>query len=85
MPSINAFYWLFLPIALAALVYQFGPQAFVSEQYCYKSVRTLSSEESDVHCFTVHDGKFSSVYSGDAASEETKEARTGYVSYLQLD
>jgi predicted amidohydrolase YtcJ len=77
---------------LAALVYQLGLPAFISghELYksipnlflplqCYKSVRTLSSQLSHADCFTVYNGKFSSVFVDDLTADAVKETRVGYV------
>lgn len=87
MPSTGVYFWLSLPVVLVALIYQLGLPAFIGERlpnlrvttHCYKSVKTLSPELLNLDCFTVNDGLFSSVFAGDASSEEVKDARTGYV------
>ncbi|EUC34137.1 hypothetical protein COCCADRAFT_4472 [Bipolaris zeicola 26-R-13] len=87
MPSTGVYFWLSLPVVLVALIYQLGLPAFIGDRlpnlrvttHCYKSVKTLSPELLHLDCFTVNDGLFSSVFAGDASSDEVKEARTGYV------
>ncbi|KAI4952005.1 hypothetical protein J4E91_003467 [Alternaria rosae] len=91
MSPLSAFLSVSLPVILAALIYQLGLPAFISEYvpstllpnlfvptHCYKSVRTLSSEFPHAECFTIHDGKFSSVFVDNAANDAVKESRTGY-------
>jgi hypothetical protein len=92
MPTLSAFFSVTLPVILAALIYQLGLPAFISEHlpstllpnlfvptHCYKSVRTLSSRLPHAECFTINDGKFSSVFVDESALDAVKEARTGYV------
>jgi hypothetical protein len=95
MPSLTSLFWTSLPIVLAAFIYQLGLPAFISEHvpfkflaniptlflpmHCYKSVRTLSSQLPYAECFTVYDGKFSSVFVDELTSDAVKEARIGYV------
>jgi predicted amidohydrolase YtcJ len=92
MPTFSAFLSVSLPVILAALIYQLGLPTFISDQvpsaflpnlfvptHCYKSVRTLSSRLPRAECFTINDGKFSSVFVDESAHDAVKEARTGYV------
>jgi predicted amidohydrolase YtcJ len=91
MPSLSALFWTSLPIVLAALIYQLGLPAFISQNevlknlpslflpmHCYKSVSTLSSQLAYAECFTVYNGKFSSVFVDELTDDATKEARIGY-------
>ncbi|KAG9194047.1 hypothetical protein G6011_04082 [Alternaria panax] len=92
MPTLSTFLSVSLPVILAALIYQLGLHAFISEHvpstlfpnlfvptHCYKNVRTLSSKLGRAECFTINDGKFSSVFVDEASDEVVKQARTGYV------
>jgi predicted amidohydrolase YtcJ len=92
MPTLLSFLSVSLPVILAALIYQIGLPAFISEHvpstlfpnlfvptHCYKNVRTLSSKLPRAECFTIHDGKFSSVFVDYASDDTVKDARTGYV------
>ncbi|KAI1509488.1 Amidohydrolase [Pyrenophora tritici-repentis] len=92
MPSISAFVWASLPVLLAALIYQVGIPAVLTDNvpwklfpnlflttHCYKSVKTLSERLPTAHCFTANDGIFSSVFVDETSDDEVREARTGYV------
>jgi hypothetical protein len=94
MPSLLSLFWTSFPIVLAALIYQLGLPAFISEHvpfqllaniptlflpmHCYKSVKTLSSQLQNAECFTVYNGKFSSVFVDELTADAVKEARIGY-------
>jgi hypothetical protein len=95
MHSLLSLIWTSIPIVLAVLIYQLGLPAFISEHvpfkllanvptlflpmHCYTSVRTLSLQLPHAECFTVYDGKFSSVFVDELTSDAAKEARIGYV------
>ena len=92
MPTLSTFLSVSLPVILAALIYPLGLPAFISEHvsstllpnlfvptHCYKNIRTLSSKLPRAECFTITDGKFSSVFVDEASHDVVKEARTGYV------
>jgi hypothetical protein len=95
MPSLLSLFWTSLPIVLAALIYQLGLPTFISEHvpsqllaniptlflpmHCYKSVKTLSLQLQNAECFTVYNGKFSSVFVDELTADAVKEARIGYV------
>ncbi|CAE7030490.1 hypothetical protein CFE70_004189 [Pyrenophora teres f. teres 0-1] len=91
MPSVSTFVWASLPVLLAALIYQVGIPAVLTDNvpwklfpnlflttHCYKSVKTLSERLPTAHCFTANDGKFSSVFVDETSDDDVREARTGY-------
>ena len=92
MPSTSVFVWASLPVLLAALIYQVGLPAILTENvpwrlfpslflttHCYRSVTTLSERLPTARCFITNDGKFSSVFTDESSHPEVREARTGHV------
>jgi predicted amidohydrolase YtcJ len=88
MPSLSILLLTSLPVLLIAILYQTGflehvpfqvlPNLFL-DTHCYTSVNTLSSKLPQADCFTVSDGKFTSVFVDHASDDATKQARSGYV------
>jgi hypothetical protein len=92
MPSASSLFLASLPIFLAALLYQTGlpaslakyvpflvlPNLFL-DTHCYTSIKTLSSKLPKAECFTVADGKFTSVFVDRSSQDVAKQAHAGYV------
>jgi hypothetical protein len=89
MPSLLVYAVGVFPILLAALIYQMGLPALVTQTplrwlattdstHCYASVKTVPSGVPQANCFRVTNGRFSSVYLDDA-SEDLKTPHAGHV------
>jgi hypothetical protein len=92
MPTVSDLFLASLPILLATLLYQTGlpaslgkyvsflvlPNLFL-DTHCYTSIRTLSSKLPKAECFTIADGKFTSVFVDRTSQDVAKQAHAGYV------
>jgi hypothetical protein len=94
MPASRFYAFAIFPILLAALIFQLGPLALVTQTiiksvplqwlaitgstHCYASVKTLVSGAPHANCFRVANGRFSRVYF-DEASAHLEASHAGHV------